>query len=515
MKKNIPIRDLFQIHSDNPDLVNAQMSAMNRQLPLLYIVVSVNVIALAFSFFGNASVLLTVIVPGVIVSIALLRSFMWWSRSVAYADVAVASKKLGTLTLLALGIAIVLTIWCFMLFPSGNAYQQSHIAFFLSVTLIGTIFATVQLPPAALGCLLISGTAFVLFFATRGNPVFLAMALNFIMVLVVVFTLVRSYHRNFTGFLKSNRDLSEANEKLSSLYDELKYHRDNLASEVSRRTQELEEQTLKLEQALIAERELNEMQNEFVSMVSHEFRTPLAIIDGTARRVQLKCNSMEAHELEDRMSKIRGSVVRLSGLVERTLDASKLASGRIQVAPELYDPNALLAELVERHRELSAEHHIILKENSLPKEALGDVRLMDHVFANLITNAIKYSKSDPRVEINATMRGDTMFMKIKDFGVGIPKAELARVTERFFRASTSAGIQGTGIGLNLVNELVELHKGKFVIDSLEGEWTEVTISMPVHPDFSRPLIKEDCPESIGTENVAFRATGTDGPGWDI
>ena len=515
MKKNIPIRDLFQIHSDNPDLVNAQMSAMNRQLPLLYIVVSVNVIALAFSFFGNASVLLTVIVPGVIVSIALLRSFMWWSRSVAYADVAVASKKLGTLTLLALGIAIVLTIWCFMLFPSGNAYQQSHIAFFLSVTLIGTIFATVQLPPAALGCLLISGTAFVLFFATRGNPVFLAMALNFIMVLVVVFTLVRSYHRNFTGYLKSNRELSEANEKLSALYEELKYHSDNLASEVSRRTQELEEQTLKLEQALTAERELNEMQNEFVSMVSHEFRTPLAIIDGTARRVQREMNEHGSAEVEDRMGKIRGSVcvfrVWLSVLWMRQTGIRSY-----QRCPGTYNPRALLSELVDRHRELSAAHQITLAENESARTRRWAMsRLMDHVFANLITNAIKYSKSDPRVEINATMRGDTMFMKIKDFGVGIPKAELARVTERFFRASTSAGIQGTGIGLNLVNELVELHKGKFVIDSLEGEWTEVTISMPVHPDFSRPLIKEDCPESIGTENVAFRATGTDGPGWDI
>jgi signal transduction histidine kinase len=484
MEKHLPLRYLFRVHSDNTDLVHAQMGAMNRQLPLLYLVVSVNVIALAASFFSDAPSHLTLWVPGVLVTIALLRSFMWWKRGVDTSDTKASAEKLVTLVWLAQAIAIVLSVWCFLLFPYGNAFQQSHIAFFLSVTLIGTIFATVQLPPAALGCLLISGSSFVLFFATRGNPVFLSMALNFVMVLIVVFMLVRSYHRNFTGYLRSNRELSEANEELSALYEELKYHRDNLANEVSKRTQELEAQTLQLETALQAERKLNEMQNEFVSMVSHEFRTPLAIIDGTARRVQRRYDEMSKPEVEDRMDKIRGSVNRLAGLVERTLDASKLASGRIRVAPESYNPRALLSELVERHRELSSAHQITLAVNDLPERALGDARLMDHVFANLISNAIKYSMSNPYVNVSGRITGDDMIIVVRDQGVGIPESELNHVAERFFRASTSAGIQGTGIGLNLVSDLVAMHHGQMNIQSKEGEWTEVTLRIPVRPVFT-------------------------------
>ena len=110
----------------------------------------------------------------------------------------------------------------------------------------------------------------------------------------------------------------------------------------------------------------------------------------------------------------------------------------------------------------------------------GDTRLMDHVLTNLISNAVKYSGSDPRLDIRACRQDQAVQFIIRDNGVGIPKEELKRVGDRFFRASTSTGIQGTGIGLNLVDELVKMHGGAFRIDSEVGEWTEVTVSVPVH-----------------------------------
>lgn len=132
---------------------------------------------------------------------------------------------------------------------------------------------------------------------------------------------------------------------------QLELHRDPLSNVVKERTREvtdksealelktleLEEQALKLEQALQSERELNEMQSQFVSMASHEFRTPLTIIDGTARRLAKKADTIVADEITERSNHIRKTVKRLTVLVERTLDSSKLASGKIRISPEPFD----------------------------------------------------------------------------------------------------------------------------------------------------------------------------------
>ena len=479
MHEKLSFQDLFRIHYDKPELLHAQMASMSRQIPLIYLVVSVNIASLSFSFFGEAPNYLTVWIPLFLTVVFVARSIMWWSRPKVYDNHLDAARELKILTVLVALMAIVLSAWCIMLYPYGDAVQKTHIAFFISVTLIGTIFAVVQLPSAAISCLAISGTVFVVFFGTRGNVVYSAMAMNFIMVLAVVFLLVRGYFHNFYGFLNSNRRLSEANEELGELYQELKYHRDNLAQQVQMRTQELEEQKLKLEQSLKAERELNEMQNEFVSMVSHEFRTPLAVIDGMARRVVNRGDSMSLDDVKDRMTKIRDSVTRLSSLVERTLDASRLASGRIQYEAESFNLRDQIFDVIDRHKEIAPDHQFTTDLSRLPATITGDPRLLDHVIGNLISNAVKYSQSNPLVHVTGTTEEANAVIRVRDYGVGIPKADLARVTERFFRAATSTGIQGTGIGLNLVKEIVDMHSGHMKIDSEEGQWTEVTVSLPI------------------------------------
>ena len=480
MHQNTKIRDLARIHSGNTDLIASQLLAMSRQIPLLYLIVSINVMALSVSFFGDAPDYLTLWLPGALVSVFILRSVIWWRRADPNMDNRTGVRQLTVLSALMVLMSLILTVWCFALYPYGDAYQQSHVAFFIALTLIGTLFAVIQLPPAAIGCMVVSGTGFVLFFSTRGHLVFDIMALSFVFVLFFAVLMVRNYFDNQVRYLASNSELSNANEELSELYEELKYHRDHLADEVTKRTKELEEQKLKLEQALQAERRVTEMQNKFVAMVSHEFRTPLAVIDGMARRVERRAGEMEPEKVQDRMEKIRGAVSRLSGMVERTLDASKLASGSMDFDPRPYDPNALLLEIVDRQKEIATDVSFNLDLEALPKTMTGDTRLMDHVLTNLISNAVKYSGSDPRLDIRACRQDQTVQVIIRDNGVGIPKEELKRVGDRFFRASTSTGIQGTGIGLNLVDELVKMHGGTFRIDSEVGEWTEVTVSVPVH-----------------------------------
>lgn len=290
----------------------------------------------------------------------------------------------------------------------------------------------------------------------------------------------RSQSRNEVAHLENVLAyFRETLEQTDRLHLEVRYHRDNLSTEVLKRTQELKEQTFRLEQALKQEKELNEMTNQFVSTVSHEFRTPLTIIDAVARRVSKRLHQMDEGELRERMDRIRDSAQRLSQMVESTLDAAKLASGQMAFNQEDVDVSQLLEDVIDRHREIAPGFKINVHRENVPDTIRADSRLLDHVFANLVSNAIKYSKDRPEVDVIIKGTGSHVDVRVRDRGVGIPKKELPHIAERFYRASTSKGIKGTGIGLNLVTQLVELHSGCFCIDSEEGEWTEVTVRLPI------------------------------------
>lgn len=263
------------------------------------------------------------------------------------------------------------------------------------------------------------------------------------------------------------------------LQTELKQHRDHLAALVDERTRVIQAQALELETALAAEREVNALQTQFVAMASHEFRTPLAIIDGIAHRVERRAHILSAAELRDRIVGIRAAVKRMTMLIERMLDASRLSSGRMQVMPDTFDPRKLILEVCARQKEVAPGHEITTDLAGFPEELFGDVRLLDNVFTNLLSNAVKYSPHNPQVHVRGWVEGGMARLSVRDRGVGIPVDEQSRLFEKFFRASTAAGISGTGIGLNLVKNIVDMHFGEVSLTSAEGEGTEIVVSLPV------------------------------------
>lgn len=271
------------------------------------------------------------------------------------------------------------------------------------------------------------------------------------------------------------RDISEQ----KALEEKVLQHNDDLAREVRERTQTIMNQSLKLEHALASERELNQMQSEFISITSHEFRTPLTIIDGLARRLDKRADRLTPEEIKERASNIRSTVVRMTMLIDRTLDASRLSSGQIKLKPSFFPARKLIEEVSQRQSEVSPNHNIHLDIDEYPAELFGDGRLLDNVFTNLLSNAVKYSPDKPDVYVKGWIEGPNAMLKVRDSGVGIPKEELPKIFQRFFRAKTADGISGTGIGLNLVKSLVDMHWGKATIDSKEGEWTEITIALPL------------------------------------
>ncbi len=234
-----------------------------------------------------------------------------------------------------------------------------------------------------------------------------------------------------------------------------------------------------LQVMLNKERELNGLQRQFVSMVSHEFRTPLAVIDGKAQSMLRRIDRLSPDRVLEGLTKIRHSVARLSDLMESVLNSARLEEGRIDYQPEACSLPDMLLELSNSYAEIHADRKFVLNIDELPDETIADPKLLRQVFSNLLSNACKYSASDARIWIDGSREGTGgVMISIRDEGFGIPPDELKRLFERFFRASTSTGIAGTGIGLHLVQHFVDLHSGRVEVSSTVGKGTKFSVYIP-------------------------------------
>jgi len=185
------------------------------------------------------------------------------------------------------------------------------------------------------------------------------------------------------------------------------------------------------------------------------------------------------------------------------LDASRLSSGKIKLTPETFNVRELVNEVCQRQREVATNHTIQLEIDNYPETLFGDARLMDNVFTNIVSNAVKYSGESKFVDVRGDVEGDYAVLRVRDHGVGIPKEELPKIFQRFFRASTSTGIPGTGIGLNLVKSLVEMHYGRVELDSVEGEWTEFSVFLPIESPLETGVLVASSSTEAESEQQSF------------
>lgn len=277
------------------------------------------------------------------------------------------------------------------------------------------------------------------------------------------------------------RMLQSRVDQLRRTQDELQRHRDRLEDLVRERTEEVHEKAAQLEIALRNEKEYSALQRKFVSMASHEFRTPLAIIDGAAQRLERNMDAIDPEDLSKRISRIRGAVTRMLGLIDSTLSASRLDEGRVEINWQPVDLGTLVRTVCERQGELTEKLTLDISLDDLPADIDGDPALLDQVFTNLLSNAAKYSPEDPRIRVHGKSNTDgSVSVSVRDNGIGIPADELPKIFDRFFRASTSEGIAGTGIGLQLAHELIEMHRGSITVDSELDQGTIFTVRLPMH-----------------------------------
>lgn len=260
---------------------------------------------------------------------------------------------------------------------------------------------------------------------------------------------------------------------------QLASYQQHLEDLVAERTDALRKQTVRLEEALRRECELTDLQRQFVSMVSHEFRTPLAIISGTVQRLGRRFEQMSKDKTQHSFERIERAVKQLVHLMESTLSASRLEAGSIAITVQTCDIHSLLKDVCNDQQDLTKHHTISADLDSLPPSIRGDEALLRQVFSNLLSNAVKYSPDGGYVWVQGKLDGERVVIAIRDQGVGIPESELPRLFERYFRASTSTGIPGTGIGLNFVRHLVEMHHGKIDVATKAHEGSVFTVSLPI------------------------------------
>jgi two-component system OmpR family sensor kinase len=254
----------------------------------------------------------------------------------------------------------------------------------------------------------------------------------------------------------------------------------NNAVELMRSQQMLARQAALLEEQLAHEQRLTLMQRNFVSMASHEFRTPLTVIDGHARRLDKMKDAVKPPEIAERAGKVRSAVLRMTHLIDNLLNSSRLLDGGagLYSNPAEMDMTALLQEVCQLHREMVPTAQITERFAATAAPMVGDAKLLFQVFSNLLSNAIKYSPGCGTIEVEARSTADEIVVTIADHGIGVPRSDLDRLFERYHRGSNVSGIVGTGVGLYLVKMAVKLHHGGVEVVSKEGEGARFTVRLP-------------------------------------
>jgi len=274
------------------------------------------------------------------------------------------------------------------------------------------------------------------------------------------------------------------------LYQNLQRYSSELEERVEERTIALSEANAQLQQAhtdllraLEQEKELNELKSRFLSMASHEFRTPLAVILSSAQLMERYYSRLSEDKKFSHLQRIQASVRHISELVDDVLLVEQGRVGRLQFNPAPLDLVAFCRDMIEEFEMgIAAGHQLTFLTTGLadPPRLLAqmDESLLQHILRNLLSNAVKYSPEGSHITLDLGYTGETVCLVVADQGIGIPTSDQARLFDSFHRASNVGTISGTGLGLYIVKQAVKQHRGTIEVESQEGGGTTCTIKLP-------------------------------------
>lgn len=254
----------------------------------------------------------------------------------------------------------------------------------------------------------------------------------------------------------------------------------SLEQSVGERTADLRRTQDELQVALGRERELGELKTRFVSMVSHEFRTPLGVIMSAVELLLHYSERLPEEERRGQLESIRDSTRHMGDLMEQVLVLSRADAGKLSFRPQSLDLPALVEKIVDETQSLTGgKCRITLEAGDDLAGADGDESLLRHILGNLIANAVKYSAEGSEVVCRLRREGEFAVCQVVDRGIGIPEADRARLFEAFHRGSNVGQTPGTGLGLVIVKRCVELHRGRLDFTSATDAGTVFTVRLPL------------------------------------
>jgi len=235
-----------------------------------------------------------------------------------------------------------------------------------------------------------------------------------------------------------------------------------------------------LHHALAAERELGELKSRFVSMVSHEFRTPLGIIMSSTEILRSYLDRLSPEKRSEHLNDIFESTRRMGDLMEEILLLGRVEAGRVQFKPDQLDLPGLCRRLIDEVNSATQQRcPIAFAEKARIGQARGDETLLRHILTNLLSNAVKYSATGATIEFSVEQKTDEAELVVRDQGIGIPEADRKQIFQAFHRARNVGETPGTGLGLVIVKRCVELHGGHIYFESTEGKGSTFIVRLPL------------------------------------
>jgi PAS domain S-box-containing protein len=273
----------------------------------------------------------------------------------------------------------------------------------------------------------------------------------------------------------AENELKQLNAELEAKVSERTASLNRIVLQLEAHMKEIEEKDKELQIALQKERELNDMKSKFVSLASHEFRTPLSAILTSTFLISKYAESGNIDQQEKHLKKISRSVSLLTDILNDFLSVSKIEEGKVELRYTLFDIHRFMGIIVEEMNMVLKQRQEIAFTHHGSHEILLEPSLIRHIITNLLSNAIKFSPEGNTILLNTRFENGTLTIQVKDHGMGIPAEDQPLLFQRFFRAGNVSYVQGTGLGLHIIGKYVELMDGTITCESELNKGTTFTV----------------------------------------